>query len=294
VKTVVALAVALACACAASPAGAAFPGHDGLIATVFDQFDRGGGLDVNLRLLDRHGKTMAMFSRCFRDDESEPVTGDCPADPAFFPDGRRIALGLGRRLALQDVAGGAPVVLPKLTDSDSDPYPSPDGRELVFSGRLSGRRDLFTVHVDGTGLRRLTRAGGASPAWSSRGEIAFSARKKIWRMRPGGKRRFVASGSRPDWSPSGSTLLYLYRRSIYRVPRGGGVRRRLVHGSAISAAFSSDARSIAFGREVDIGGSLNTAMSSNGAGVRRIRSGGELPVGSTWLRWEAPAWQPGG
>jgi Tol biopolymer transport system component len=222
------------------------------------------------------------------------VSGKWPSDPDFFPNGRRIALGLGRRLALQEVAGGAPVVLPQLTDSDSDPYPSPDGRELVFSGRLAGQRDLFTVHVDGTGHRRLTRTGAASPTWSSRGEIAFSARKKIWRMRPGGKRSFVASGSRPDWSPSGNSLVYLYRRSIYRVPRRGGVRRRLVHGSALSAAFSSDGRSIAFGREVDIGGSLNTAMSSNGAGVKRIREGGEIPVGSTWLVWDAPAWQPGG
>jgi hypothetical protein len=291
-RAAAALAAALALACAAVPANAAFPGRNGLIATVYDGFDRGGGVDMNLRLLDRNGRVKAKFARCSRPDESEPVSGACPSDPAFFADGRRIAYGLGSRIALQAVAGGAPVVLARLTERDADPYPSPGGGKLVFTGRVAGKRNLFTVNADGSGLQQITRHGGQSPAWSSRGELAYSAGGKVWRMRPGGSRAYVATGGRPDWSPSGRSVVYLRRGSVYRVPARGGRARRLVRGFALSAAFSPDGQAIAFGRVVDIGGSLFTARSSHGGRARRIALGGELPVGSTWLRWERPVWQP--
>src|SRR5215210_3742087 len=104
-RAAAALVAVLAASFAAAPANAAFPGRNGRIATVYDEFDRGGGLDVNLRLLDRNGKTRAKFAGCSRPDESEPVSGDCPSDPAFFADGLRIAQALGARLAIQAVGG---------------------------------------------------------------------------------------------------------------------------------------------------------------------------------------------
>jgi hypothetical protein len=294
VRTSTALLALLACALAPASARATYPGKNGPIATVYDQFDRGGGFDVSLRLLDPHGATKARFSRCFRADESEDADRPCPYDPAFTPDGRTIAHTLGKRLALQAVKGGPPTILPPLTARDRDPYPSPDGKKLVFTGSASGKSNLYTVNLDGTGLTRLTRAGGGSPAWSSRGEIAYVAGRKIWRLRPGGKRAYVAKGSRPDWSPSGRTIAYVLRGSAYRVRLGGGARRRLVHGDVLSVAFSPDGGSIALGRlnSGDIGGPLLTARSRDGSGVRRVAGGGELPIGSTWLRWGAPAWRP--
>ena len=284
----------LACALAPPGARATYPGKNGRIATVYDQFDRGGGFDVSLRLLDRNGATKARFSRCSRPDESEDANGPCPYDPAFTPDGRTIAHTLGKRLALQASTGGAPTILPPLTARDRDPYPSPNGRKLVFTGTVSGKSNLYTVNLDGTGLTRVTRAGGGSPSWSSRGEIAYVAGGKIWRMRPGGKRRYVAKGTRPDWSPSGSTIAYVLRGSVYRVRARGGARRLLVHGDVLSVGFSPDGASIALGRlnSGDIGGPLLTARSRDGSGVRKVAGGGELPIGSTWLRWGAPAWQP--
>jgi Tol biopolymer transport system component len=284
----------LAWAFAATPAQGAYAGKNGRIATVYDQFDRGGGFIVALRLLDTKGATKARYSRCSRADESEEAQTPCPYDPAFSPDGRTIAHTLGKRLALQPVAGGPPVLLPALTERDRDPYPSPDGKELVFTGTVSKKPNLFSVKFDGSGLAQLTRAGGGSAAWSSRGEIAYMAGGKIWRMRPGGKRAYVAKGGRPDWSPSGLTIAYVSRGSIYRVPARGAARRRLVRGRALSVGFSPDGRSIALARLNlgDIGGPLLTARSADGAGVRRVAGGGELPVGSTWLRWGAPAWQP--
>jgi hypothetical protein len=286
--------VGCAAAAAAAPAHAGYAGRNGAIATVYDQFDRGGGFLVSLRLLDSRGATKARFSRCFREDESEDADRPCPYDPAFTPDGRTIAHTLGRRLALQPVAGGPPSVLPALTQRDRDPYPSPDGKRLVFTGTVSKQSNLYSVNLDGSDLTRLTKAGGGSPVWSSRGEIAYTAARKIWRMRPGGRRVFVARGNRPEWAPSGRTIAYVRRGSVFRLRVRGGTPRRLVHGNALSVGFSADGRSIAVSRlySGDIGGPLLTARSSHGSGVRRIANGGELPIGSTWLRWGAPSWQP--
>jgi hypothetical protein len=281
-------------ALAPATAHGAYPGKNGRIATVYDEFDRGGGFDVALRLLDTNGVTKARYSRCSRADESEEAEKPCPYDPAFSPDGRTIAHTLGKRLALQPVSGGPPMLLPPLTERDRDPYPSPDAKALVFTGTVSKRPNLFSVKLDGTALTRLTRAGGGSPVWSSRGEITYVTGGRIWRMRPGGKRVYVAKGGRPDWSPSGRSIAYVLRGSIYRVSARGGARRSLVRGRPLSVGFSPDGRSIAFARlnRGDIGGPLLRARSRDGGGVRRIAAGGELPVGSTWLRWGAPAWQP--
>jgi len=47
------------------------------------------------------------------------------------------------------------VVLPRLTDEDSEPAWTEDGR-LLFSGKLRGKLNLFFVNADGTGLRQFT------------------------------------------------------------------------------------------------------------------------------------------
>jgi len=56
------------------------------------------------------------------------------------------------------------------------PQWSPDGQQLVFTGFNNGFSDLFTIHRDGTGLRRLTNDKFADlhPSWSPDGQtIAF-------------------------------------------------------------------------------------------------------------------------
>src|SRR5947207_14451101 len=38
-----------------------------------------------------------------------------------------------------------------------DPFPSPDGKKLVFISMLSGKEQLFTMDVDGSNILQLTR-----------------------------------------------------------------------------------------------------------------------------------------
>jgi len=51
---------------------------------------------------------------------------------------------------------------------NEDPAWSPDGRHLVFTSNRSGRKDIYVMHADGSGQKRLTRSGSKSfaPDWS--------------------------------------------------------------------------------------------------------------------------------
>ena len=273
--------VATAAAIAPGAAGvhgaeASFPGRNGPLALT--QFETGrSNEDFSSLVLIPPGKRPTTLTVC------QATSVECPASPAFSPNGRQIAYEAGffaptgthLVVTLTDGSGGKP--LPRLTESDTDPAWSPDGKRLVFTGRSGNGRDidLYIVRPSGKGLRRLTRSGGFDPTWSSRNRIAYVRGSKIRVISPkGGRGRTIATGLHPDWSPSGRSITYDHRGRVYKIetraPAGGELRRRLVLVRAEKPAWSPDGRKIALLRPPgDVPSSLYVVR-RDGKGLRRI------------------------
>jgi TolB protein len=101
-----------------------------------------------------------------------------------------------------------------------DPFPSPDGKKLVFISMISGKEQLFTMDVDGSNIVQLTRddADHEDPAWSPDGtKIAFvlitKDRHSIAVMRTDGSNMEVLTPPEqntihPNWSADSKRVIY--------------------------------------------------------------------------------------
>ncbi len=101
-----------------------------------------------------------------------------------------------------------------------DPFPSPDGKELVFISMLSGKEQLFTMDAGGSNVVQLTRddADHEDPAWSPDGtRIAFvlitKNRHSIAVMRTDGSNVEVLTppeqnSIHPNWSADSKRVIY--------------------------------------------------------------------------------------
>lgn len=126
---------------------------------------------------------------------------------------------------------------------------SPDGKTIAFSSDRSGRPMIYTMNIDGTGVKKLTYAGkyNSTPAWSPDGKyIAFAALDRdhfdiftmtkdgqnLKRMtdakKPNGR---AANNESPSWSPDGRAIMFSSDRTgknqIYIVAPDGTNERRV-------------------------------------------------------------------
>lgn len=144
----------------------------------------------------------------------------------------------------------------------------------------------------------MTTGGGRAPVWSRRGEIAFVRRGTILRLDPGtGRTIALAQGERPDFSPSGLTVLYAQDERVYSRSIRPGARRRLRLRSADRAVFSPDGRRLAYVRRTGDAGRRDFFLSvftarADGTGEHVLRRGREQPVGSTFANYVDVAWRP--
>lgn len=222
--------------------------------------------------LDRYGALRVM--RPDGSDDRRLVDRSGGGGLAWTPDGRALVFdepevhelfSTFSDLRLVEVAGGR---VRRLTRGlrASDPDVAPQGGRVVFVRRLGDRSDLFTIAMDGSGLRRLTESAAGTewsgPRFSPQGECIAAAR-----LGPGGFLDLVlvdpatgrtdgltedrARDVEPAWLPDGSGLvfrsdrdgisnLYLLRladRALFRVTN--------LLGGAFTPDVAGDGRSVA-------------------------------------------------
>lgn len=182
-------------------------------------------------------------------------------EPAFSPDGRRLAVSWLDELwtMTPEGRGEKKVVAPNGGwVSERDPAWSPDGKSIAFSADANGEFDLYVVPSGGGAARRVTTLPGDErwPSWTRDGRLVFSHRaprgpwsvfataadgsgapSKItpdaaaeWHARVSPDGRFVAFISDRDREPGDDADVFVRELTaasprVIRLTRGGGEER---------------------------------------------------------------------
>ncbi|MGE5225927.1 MAG: hypothetical protein ACM3OO_03530 [Planctomycetaceae bacterium] len=231
-------------------------------------------------------------------------------EPAWSPDGSRLAFVMDRRTHLRRWAGDGYLFvmnadasgLTQLTTQDNVAGPtwSPDGSQIAYV-RNQGQQ-LMVMNADGSDAHVIASVRGyyQRPAWSANGRwIAYQSRPRpgvseaisVFEIRPDGTgEREIAPAGQPAWSPDGRLVVAFWRGpAALTVMMADGTaahrvtRCRLPCVDDLVGSWSPDGRAIAFLREANNHFILQAIDLETGA-VRRLLPGQDQ-VG-------VPAWRP--
>jgi WD40 repeat protein len=192
-------------------------------------------LDIDIYRLQSGGSPTPLIASTF--DERHPQ---------YSPDGRRIAFQRGlpnNEIWLADADGRNVTQLTRGPGRDQGtPGWSPDGRSIVFDSQAEdGNVDIWTIGVDGSGLRQITHdpAQDVTPTWSRDGRFVYFAsnrtgRFEVWRAAAtGGAEEQLTheGGVLPCASLDGTTLFYqrsFETSALLTLPTAGGQERTIL------------------------------------------------------------------
>jgi TolB protein len=202
-------------------------------------------------------------------------------DPAFSPDGRRLAYARTTTspqsvLVMLDPQNRHEAVFRPRDSRATARHPTfaPDARRVVFTLNDHGGQQIAAVAADGSGLTPLAPSAGINgwPAFSPDGSrLAFASSRdgdlEIYTMRPDGSsvHRLTRSPGRdidPAWSPDGRRIAFTSARDsneeVYVMDADGTHPRNLTNhpGRDCDPVWHPDGRRVAFVSERDGGSEL--------------------------------------
>ncbi len=190
-----------------------------------------------------------------------------------------------------------------------DPFPSLDGKKLVFISMISGKEQLFTMNADGSNAAQLTRddVDHEDPAWSPDGtRIAFVLITKdhhsIAVMRTDGSNVEVLTPPEqntihPNWSADSKRVIYCTNDDLEPPKKNSAninavdlatkkITPLITGGINTYGSWSPDMKHIAFRKIIGEENSEVFVAGGDGSNARNLTNN---PFFDGW-----PAWSPDG